>query len=113
MRYPSKFFMDKLTNYISPTYKKDQLVYRLNNLIKIPDSYEITITFKSLLPNSLNSYLYNYSGNENMSLENLSDFNQTNPINKFDEICKEYIDEVIKNVGATNVANILSSGSKS
>lgn len=40
-----------------------------NKLIKIPDVYSLNITFQSLLPNSFNNYIYNYSGNVTMESE--------------------------------------------
>lgn len=57
-----------LKAYINETlYKSDELLNVNNKLIKIPDSYEVIINLKSLLPNSLNNYLYSYSGNMNIT----------------------------------------------
>lgn len=38
-----------------------------NNCIKIPDVYEITMTFKSLLPNNFNNFLSQYAMNSKMT----------------------------------------------
>lgn len=38
----------------------DKMV-KQNKLIKIPDVYHVDMEFKSLLPDTFNNYLYNYS----------------------------------------------------
>lgn len=40
-----------------------------NNLIKIPDVYEVKMTFQSLLPLNFNNYIYTYSQNNRMEKE--------------------------------------------
>jgi hypothetical protein len=36
-------------------------------MIKIPDIYSFKLTFQSLLPNSINNYLFRFSGNMNIN----------------------------------------------
>ena len=43
--------------------------YRDNNMIRIPDVYTVSITFTSLLPNSINNYLYRFLANSDMSMD--------------------------------------------
>lgn len=67
-RKPSESFYKKLLNYISEGYSgylsKDKLI--LEKLVRIPDVYSIKITFTSLLPNSMNNFLFRFSGNTGM-----------------------------------------------
>ena len=68
-REPSEKFLRSLKRFINPYYGNifhDIGKIRENKLIKIPDVYTFTLTFTSLLPNSMNNYLYQYSGNMNM-----------------------------------------------
>lgn len=39
---------------------------KINKLIKIPDVYEVTLTFKSLLPSNFNQYLFTLVKNDNI-----------------------------------------------
>lgn len=75
MRSPPKSFKDKVLNltnmsinymdaYINPQKSKfDEGInkYRKSLDIRIPDVYTVTITFKSLLPNSLNNHIFRYA----------------------------------------------------
>ena len=40
-----------------------------NNLIKIPDVYQVQMDFDSLLPNNFNSYLFNFTHNLDMATQ--------------------------------------------
>lgn len=41
-------------------------------IIRIPDVYSFKISLQSLLPNSLNNYLYQFSGNADMEDKGIS-----------------------------------------
>lgn len=64
-----------LNNYLRPKINKsfDQFGLidniRLNNLLKIPDVYTIELNFKSLLPDNLNNYIFNYIQQSNFNIE--------------------------------------------
>jgi len=45
---------------------------KANNLIKIPDIYEVEMTFSSLLPLNFNNYIFTYSNNNRMETEYLA-----------------------------------------
>ena len=77
IRNPPKSFIKKLvTTYAnngSGTSKEiyvqsDSLLSAIlkNNLIKIPDIYSVSMDFESMLPNSFNGYLFNYTHNLRM-----------------------------------------------
>ena len=40
------------------------------NQIKIPDIYELHLTFKSLLPNTFNNFIFQYALNDNVTMYN-------------------------------------------
>ena len=64
IRDPSyDFIKDIKSKYTNGDYKSN--ITDLN-VIKIPDVYSVKITCKSLLPNSLNNYLYSYTANLDM-----------------------------------------------
>ena len=68
-REPSDKFFRCLKRFVNPYYMSvfgDIEKVKENKLIKIPDIYSFTLTFTSLLPNSMNNYLYQYTGNLNM-----------------------------------------------
>ena len=76
MRFPANSFfeglkkIDGLKQHINgtTTEEKDKvlLAIKTNNLIKIPDIYEITMHFKSLLPNNFNNFIFQFSNNANI-----------------------------------------------
>jgi hypothetical protein len=66
IRDPSKEFLDDLkSKHINKYYCYCDSLFSKNS-IKIPDVYSVKITCKSLLPNSLNNYIYSYSANIDM-----------------------------------------------
>lgn len=65
LRKPSKYILDDIFYWHKnqkATITRDQLT----DLIRIPDIYDITITFTSLLPNNFNNYLFSVYGNDKM-----------------------------------------------
>ena len=73
-----------------------------NNLIKIPDIYEVELQFKSMLPQNFNTYLYQFSQNARIDTEYLQKSVYTpSPVEEFMEDMKlgisEDVDDYIKN----------------
>lgn len=83
MRTPSEDFWNSLKTYIvnpegneinkannfntkKGLAEKDYYKIVNNSLIKIPDVYSLDLTFTSLLPDNLNSYLWQFSNNNNV-----------------------------------------------
>ena len=70
LRSPSSSIVEKLaTKYKNPIYNFDENYLRNSGLVKIPDSYQITLQFKSLLPNSFNNYIYSNCANQEIRKE--------------------------------------------
>jgi len=76
-RCPTDEFFKRLANraeetafgkYLNETNLKNE------KLVRIPDVYSFKLTLTSLLPNSLNNYLYRYSGNQDMEKKSIADF---------------------------------------
>jgi hypothetical protein len=66
-RYPPKKFFDEVASKKSDLFGGLTADIMMNNkMIKIPDVYSFKLTFKSLLPNSLNNYLFRYSNNADL-----------------------------------------------
>lgn len=76
MRKPSEEFITNLLKFYVNTDSKSADMSNLanpfavmndgNSIIKIPDVYSLTLTFKSLLPNNINNYFYQFSRNDNI-----------------------------------------------
>lgn len=70
LRNPGKEFIRDVLYWFSNTCiekKKSDVDYFIKNgLIKIPDVYELNMTFKSLLPNNFNQYLFRFAANNNV-----------------------------------------------
>lgn len=59
-------YRTKIQNYIKPNW---QSIFLNNDAFgKIPDVYELKITFQPLLPNSLNNYLFKFLANNEMTI---------------------------------------------
>lgn len=69
-RFPSKKFFDKM-KFLNEREELDFDINKNYNYrnIKIPDIYEITLNFQSLLPDNFNNYLMQYSSFDNMLVE--------------------------------------------
>lgn len=64
LRTPSSSVIKTLVDkYKNPVYEFTEDYLRKSGLVKIPDSYQITLQFKSLLPNSFNNYIYSNCAN--------------------------------------------------
>lgn len=73
LRVPSPLFFKKLIKHINDTIVSDtEFIEGIisNDLIRIPDTYEVSMEFKSLLPASFNNYMYTYSTNTSI-LDNI------------------------------------------
>lgn len=76
-RCPTDEFFKRLENRAEGTAFEEYL--KINNLkneklVRIPDIYSFKLTLTSLLPNSLNNYMYRYSGNQDMEEKKIDDF---------------------------------------
>lgn len=69
-RFPSKKFFDKM-KFLNEREELDFDINKNYNYrnIKIPDIYEITLNFQSLLPDNFNNYLMQYSSFDNKLVE--------------------------------------------
>ena len=69
LRNPPQKFMHQLKNYVNEAVfgEADTFITAVNknNMIKIPDVYHVSMTFKSLLPPNFNNFMYTYSKNVN------------------------------------------------
>ena len=65
-----------------------------NNLIKIPDSYEVELKFNSLLPDNYNTFLFNYYNNISIA-KNLKVYRDS-IVNNFTTKGIEYMGAVFK-----------------
>ena len=66
LRNPSKSFFKLLKKHVNAgLLEVDNFIQQVvsNNLIKIPDVYRVSMTFKTLLPPNFNNFLYIYSQN--------------------------------------------------
>lgn len=72
LRQPSKtFYQDLQKNYSNEERNKSKSYLDTKpELIKIPDVYELHLNFKSLLPNTLNNYLYRFDCNDSIEVAN-------------------------------------------
>lgn len=68
LRIPSLAFIKELKKYVNtevlPETYVDTMIQK--NQIKIPDIYELHLTFKSLLPNTFNNFIFQYALNEDV-----------------------------------------------
>lgn len=72
LRTPSQEVLKTLvTKYLKPEYSIDESTLRKTGIAKIPDVYHVSLTFKSLLPNNFNNFIYSVSCGE--SIENIKD----------------------------------------
>ena len=65
-RKPSKQMVEKLMKYKNSKFSGDTAWMFDDNIIRIPDIYDVTCTFKSLLPENFNNYLYSFTKNNNI-----------------------------------------------
>ena len=68
LRSPSSTFIKKLKTYVNTEVLPETYVDTMikKNQIKIPDIYELHLTFKSLLPNTFNNFIFQYALNEDV-----------------------------------------------
>lgn len=86
LRTPSPTVIKNLaTKYANPIYKFDENYLRKSGLVKIPDSYQVTLQFKSLLPNSFNNYIYSNCANNEIKKEN-----KTYTPSMYDDLIKSF-----------------------
>ena len=65
-RNPPMEFLKKLASYATSGYGLTADKMDENKLVRIPDVYDVKLTFQSILPNSLNNYLYRFTQNNDM-----------------------------------------------
>lgn len=86
LRTPSPTVIKNLaTKYANPIYKFDENYLRKSGLVKIPDSYQVTLQFKSLLPNSFNNYIYSNCANNEIKKED-----KTYSPSMYDDLIKSF-----------------------
>lgn len=70
MRDVSQKFIDELVDKHGNSIVKsgsNKQSFSTNRLVKIPDIYELTLQFTSLLPDNFNQCLFQYMGNNNIT----------------------------------------------
>lgn len=70
MRDVSQKFIDELVDKHGNSIVKsgsNKQSFSVNRLVKIPDVYELTLSFTSLLPDNFNQCLFQYMGNNNIT----------------------------------------------
>lgn len=72
LRDPSDSFIHTLCSKHATIFTQNGIEdeIRGHKLIKIPDVYEVTMTFNSLMPANFNNYLYTFSENKQLYLDN-------------------------------------------
>ena len=72
LRTPSQEVIKTLvTKHLKPEYSIDESALRKTGIAKIPDVYHVSLTFKSLLPNNFNNFIYSVACGE--SIETIKD----------------------------------------
>ena len=72
LRSPTALWIDNLVQkYGTKSIDNDKFRENIknNDLIKIPDIYEVELQFKSMLPQNFNTYLYQFSQNARIDIE--------------------------------------------
>ena len=96
LRKPSWTLINQLVNsHLNPRSSLTDLALLTNDLIRIPDIYDVHLTFTSLLPNNFNNFLF-----ANYANQKIYNFNYTG---------KKAYQESFLNPIANNLGNILSS----
>lgn len=94
LRTPSASVINRLVSkYKNPIYDFTADYLRKSGLVKIPDSYAVTLTFKSLLPNSFNNYIYSNCANYEIKADGKNNYQAS----MYDSLIKSFkstIDEV-------------------
>lgn len=72
LRVPSNAFIAQLEKSVNTNVLPKTFVENMVNKkqIKIPDIYELHLTFKSLLPNTFNNFIFQYALNDNVTMYN-------------------------------------------
>lgn len=71
VRSPSDAVINTLVDkHMNKAYNFTANYLRFSGLVKIPDVYQITLQFKSLLPNSFNNYIFSTCGSEQITVDN-------------------------------------------
>ena len=81
-RQPTEKFFKELEKHKGPMFNLDAKTMIERKMIRIPDIYSFKLTFQSLLPNSMNNYLFRFSGNKNMDEITDSPTNMTERVAK-------------------------------
>lgn len=63
------------------------------NIVKIPDIYDVQLTFQSLLPNNFNNFIYRYFSNRNIIEQTAGNAYNSNIIANFVQAIKSFFDE--------------------
>lgn len=86
LRTPSSTVIKTLVaKYRNPIYDFSEDYLRKSGLVKIPDSYQVTLQFKSLLPNSFNNYIYSNCANNEIKKED-----KTYSPSMYDDLIKSF-----------------------
>ena len=100
MRKPSLILIKELVKeYLNPrsSLKAENTID--NDLIRIPDIYDVHLTFTSLLPNNFNNFLFaNYANQTLKTTEKIYQESFLNPVaNKLGKITQEIWDKTTSN----------------
>lgn len=99
VRSPSNLVIDTLVKkHMNKAYGFTSDYLRSSGLVKIPDVYQITLQFKSLLPNSFNNYIFSNCGSEQITVEN-SGYQESHYGPLMDSF-KKTVDEIGSKLGA-------------
>ena len=100
MRKPSLILIKELVKeYLNPrsSLKAENIID--NDLIRIPDIYDVHLTFTSLLPNNFNNFLFAHYANQTIkTTEKIYQESFLNPVaNKLGKITQEIWDKTTSN----------------
>lgn len=102
-RTPSEIVFNELaTKYLDKKYTMSAADLRQTGIVKIPDAYHVTLTFKSLLPNNFNNFIYSVCCSDSMTslgvLPSLWSNVEKNMMEVFGNLKKEAINDVKEEV---------------
>ncbi len=64
---PSSFLEELVKHENKTTFKFSESELLTRHLVRVPDIYDVTLTFQSLLPDSFNQFVYQYVSNNIIS----------------------------------------------
>ena len=105
LRTPSDEILRRLMGHMNTGHDKlNILELRRQKVIVIPDAYDVKLTFKSLLPDNFNNYLYQFVMKDNFDkyyeANTLKDLHDDSAFEKFSKSIVDQIKDIYNNTAA-------------